>query len=89
MDVKFKNTNFDNAKPVSATPALTKLQAEAGGKTRITMRLDNDVLAVFKARAEMTGGSYQTLINDALKQVAAGQTLVEVVRETIREELRD
>jgi predicted HicB family RNase H-like nuclease len=27
MDEKFKNTNFDNAKPVSATPALDKLQA--------------------------------------------------------------
>lgn len=88
MDVKFKNTNFDDAKPFSATPALAKLQAETGSKTRITMRLDNDVLAVFKARAEMTGGSYQTLINDALKQVATGKTLAEVVRETIREELR-
>ena len=85
---KHKNTDFADAKPVSAVPALVKLQAESGGKTRITMRLDNDVLAVFKARAEMTGGSYQTLINDALKQVAAGQTLAEVVRETIREELR-
>jgi len=85
---KHKNTDFTDAKPVSAVPALVKLQAESGGKTRITMRLDNDVLAVFKARAEMTGGSYQTLINDALKQVAAGQTLAEVVRETIRKELR-
>ena len=85
---KHKNTDFTDAKPVSAVSALAKLQAETGGKTRITMRLDNDVLAVFKARAEMTGGSYQTLINDALKQVATGQTLAEVVRETIREELR-
>lgn len=59
MDVKFKNTNFDDAKPFSATPALAKLQAETGSKTRITMRLDNDVLAVFKARAEMTGGSFK------------------------------
>jgi uncharacterized protein (DUF4415 family) len=88
MYKKLKNTDFVDAWPVSSVPALAKLQAEAGGKTRITMRLDNDVLAVFKARAEMTGGSYQTLINDALKQVATGQTLAEVVRETIREELR-
>ncbi|WP_435627636.1 BrnA antitoxin family protein [Candidatus Ferrigenium straubiae] len=87
MHKKHKNTNFANAKPVSAIPALAKLQTESGGKTRITMRVDNDVLAVFKARAEMTGGSYQTLINDALKQVAAGQTLAEVVRQTIRQEL--
>ena len=83
-----KNADFTEAKPVAAVPALAMLQAETGGKTRITMRLDNDVLAVFKARAEMTGGSSQTLINDALKQVATGQTLAEVVRKTIREELR-
>ena len=88
MYKKHKNADFADAKSVSAVPALAKLQAESGGKTRITMRLDNDVLAVFKARAEMTGGNYQTLINDALKQVATGQTLAEVVRETIREELR-
>jgi uncharacterized protein (DUF4415 family) len=87
MYKKHKNIDFENAKSVSAIPALAKLQAASGGKTRITMRLDNDVLAIFKARAEMTGGNYQTLINDALKQVAAGQTLAEVVRETIRQEL--
>ncbi|MEO8331716.1 MAG: BrnA antitoxin family protein [Gallionella sp.] len=84
---KHKDIDFADAKPVSSVPALARLQAESGGKTRITMRLDNEVLAIFKARAEMTGGSYQTLINEALKQVAAGQTLAEVVRETIRQEL--
>jgi predicted DNA binding CopG/RHH family protein len=84
---KYGNTDFTDAKPVSAIPALVKLQAATGGKTRITMRVDNEVLAVFKARAEMGGGNYQTLINEALKQVATGQTLAEVVRKTIREEL--
>ncbi|MDP4029380.1 MAG: BrnA antitoxin family protein [Gallionella sp.] len=84
---KLKEMDFADAKPVSAVPALARLQAESGGKTRITMRVDNDVLAVFKARAEMTGGNYQTLINEALKQVATSQTLAEVVRQTIRQEL--
>jgi uncharacterized protein (DUF4415 family) len=84
---KHKDMDFSDAKPVVDVPALAKLQRESGGKTRITMRVDNDVLAVFKARAEMTGGNYQTLINDALKQVATGQTLAEVVRQTIRQEL--
>ena len=84
---KYSDTDFTNAKPVSAIPALTKLQATTGGKTRITMRVDTQVLAIFKARAEMEGGSYQTLLNEALKQVATGQTLEEVVRKTIREEL--
>lgn len=44
-------------------------------------------LAVFKARAEMTGGNYQTLMNEALGQFAQGLTLSDVVRETIRQEL--
>ena len=87
MHNKYKDMDFADAKPVSAVSALAKLQKESGGKTRITMRVDNDVLAMFKARAEMTGGNYQTLINEALKQVATGQTLAEVVRETIRQEL--
>ena len=87
MFSKYSNTDFADAKPISAIPALAKLQAATGGKTRITMRVDNEVLAVFKARAEMGGGNYQTLINEALKQVATGQTLAEVVRKTIREEL--
>ncbi len=68
-------------------PALARLQAQHGGKSRITMRVDTATLAVFKARAEMTGGNYQTLINEALRQFAQGQTLAEVVRQTIRQEL--
>ena len=79
--------DFSEAKPVSAIPALARLQAEHGGKSRVTMRLDNDVLAIFKARAEMTGGNYQTLINQALRDAANGITLAEVVRQTIRQEL--
>jgi uncharacterized protein (DUF4415 family) len=84
---RYADMDFADAKPVSAVPALSRLQAESGGKTRITMRLDNDVLAIFKARAEMTGGNYQSLINQSLRDVAQGMTLAEVVRQTIREEL--
>lgn len=84
---RYANLDFSNAKPVSAVPALVKLQAEHGGKSRITIRVDNATLAIFKARAEMTGSNYQTLINEALRQAAQGQTLADVVRETIREEL--
>ncbi len=36
----------------------------------------------------MASGSYQTLMNDALRQFAHGLTLADVVRETIRKELR-
>ncbi|MGD0960085.1 MAG: BrnA antitoxin family protein [Methylomonas sp.] len=84
---RYADMDFTIAKPVSQIPALAKLQAEHGNKSRITMRVDNEVLAIFKARAEMTGGSYQTLMNEALKQFANGLTLAEVVRETIGQEL--
>lgn len=84
---RYANMDFSDAKPVAGISALTRLQAEHGGKSRVTMRLDNDVLAVFKARAEMTGGNYQTLINQALRDAAQGVTLAEVVRQTIRQEL--
>ena len=84
---QYAGMDFTDAKPVSEVPALKQLQALHGGKSRITMRVDTATLAVFKARAEMTGGNYQTLINEALRQFAQGQTLAEVVRETIRQEL--
>ncbi|NEV65035.1 BrnA antitoxin family protein [Thiorhodococcus minor] len=85
---RYADLDFEDAKPVSEVPALAQLQAEQGGKSRITIRVDNATLAVFKTRAEKTGGNYQTLMNEALRQVAQGFTLAEVVRETIREELR-
>ena len=84
---RYADMDFTDAKPVTEVPALAKLQAEHGGKSRITMRVDNATLAVFKARAEMTGGNYQTLMNEALSQFAQGQTLADVVRDTIRQEL--
>ena len=84
---QYLNMDFSDAKPVSQIPALAKLQAEQGNKSRVTMRIDSDVLAIFKVRAEMCGGNYQTLMNDALKQFAHGLTLADVVRETIRQEL--
>ena len=45
-------------------------------------------LSRFKDRAARTGGNYQTLMNEALRQFVAGQTLADVVRDTIRNELR-
>jgi uncharacterized protein (DUF4415 family) len=82
-----KEYDFSRAKRAVDVPHLAKLQAEMVGKTRITMRVDNTVLAAFKARAETSGGSYQTMMNEALKQYALGLSLVDVVRETIRAEM--
>ena len=85
-----KEYDFSDAKRAYEVPHLARLQAEhAGkeGKSRITIRVDNKTLDAFKARAAATGGNYQTLMNEALAQFAQGQTLADVVRETIREEL--
>ena len=83
-----KEYDFTRAKRAKDVPHLAKLQAEMAGKTRITMRVDNAVLNAFKVRAEASGGSYQTMMNDALRQYAQGLSLADVVRDTIREELR-
>jgi predicted DNA binding CopG/RHH family protein len=87
MFERYADMDFTDASPVDRVPALARLQAAQGGKSRITIRVDNATLAVFKARAEIVGGNYQTLINEALAQFAQGQTLADVVRETIRQEL--
>jgi uncharacterized protein (DUF4415 family) len=84
---QYADMDFSEAKSVAEIPALAKLQVEQGGKSRITMRVDNETLAIFKACAEINGGNYQTLMNDALKQFAQGLSLANIVRETIRQEL--
>jgi len=62
------------------------------GKTRITIRLDSDVLEWFKDQVrEAGGGNYQSLINAALREfiAATGEPLEETLRRVIREELRN
>jgi uncharacterized protein (DUF4415 family) len=61
------------------------------GKTRITIRLDDDVIEWFRAQVERAGGgNYQTLINatlrDHMKQER--EPLEETLRRVVREELR-
>ena len=61
------------------------------GKTRITIRLDDDILAWFRASVhEKGGGNYQTLINDALRQHIQHkrEPLEETLRRVLREELK-
>ena len=61
------------------------------GKTRVTIRLDHDVLDWFRQRVDDAGGgNYQTLINEALrsfmrqKQESLETTLRRVIRDEIR-----
>ncbi len=62
------------------------------GKTRITIRLDDDVLKWFREQVDKAGGgNYQTLINDALRQYIEPRThepIEKTLRRVIREELR-
>ncbi len=61
------------------------------GKTRITIRLDDDVLDWFRTRVEGAGGgNYQTLINAALREHVQQrrEPLEETLRRVVREELR-
>jgi uncharacterized protein (DUF4415 family) len=67
------------------------LEPVPGGKTRITIRLDDDVLEWFRAQVEAAGGgNYQTLINAALREhiEQRREPLEETLRRVVREELR-
>ena len=60
------------------------------GKTRITIRIDTDVLDWFRQEVEAAGGgSYQTLLNRALREyIQNREAFTEtMLRRVIREEL--
>lgn len=60
------------------------------GKTRITIRIDDDILESFRAQVHAAGGgSYQALINEALRRhiESMEEPLEETLRSVVREEL--
>ena len=60
------------------------------GKTRITIRIDDDVIDWFRQQVHAAGGgSYQTLINNALREHTERrpETLESTVRRVLRQEL--
>ena len=78
-----KEYNFETAQqgPVVKKPPC---------KTRITIRLDTDILNWFKKQVhEAGGGNYQTLVNQALREhiQANNGALEQTLRKVIREEL--
>lgn len=79
-----KEYDFSHAKRGAVVPAPS-------GKTRITIRLDDDLIQWFKDQVHAAGGgNYQTLINDALREhmERKREPLEETLRRVIREELR-
>ena len=78
-----KKYDFSKARRGAVVPAVP-------GKTRITIRLDDEVLAWFRDKADAAaGGNYQTLINEALHEMIAlrREPLERIMRRVVREEL--
>jgi len=79
--------DFSKGKRVRVLPP----ESEPEGKTRITIRLDQDIVGRFFAMAEESGraAGYQTLINAALEEYLDGKApqLEEMLRRIIRVEL--
>jgi len=60
------------------------------GKTRITIRIDEDILQWFRDQVHAAGGgNYQTLINSALREYVDRKdySLKDTLRSVVREEL--
>ena len=78
-----KEYDFSHGKRGAVVPA-------ARGKTRITIRIDDEVLQWFRDQVHKAGGgSYQTSINEALRAFIAAQDdrLEDTLRRILREEL--
>lgn len=60
------------------------------GKTRITIFIDNAILAEFRARAVKAGTGYQTMMNEALRAYLAKTdrpVTEQVLRNVLRQEM--
>jgi uncharacterized protein (DUF4415 family) len=62
------------------------------GKTRITIRIDDDILDWFREQVNAAGGgNYQTMMNSVLREYIQSRDVVSIektLRRVIREELR-
>ena len=77
--------DFTQAKRAAEIPHLVQLQAEPN-KTRITICLDETIVKAYKAKAG--GRGYQTLINETLRRGLEADSVKDMLREVIREELQ-
>ena len=78
------NYDFGKARRGAVTPPPAT-------KTRITIRIDRDLIDWFRSQVEAHGGgNYQTLLNDALRAHVESkeQSLEKILRRVVREELR-
>lgn len=83
MRAQRKGVDFSRGRRGAVLPPPT-------GKTRITIRLDTEVLDWFRAEVSRAGGgNYQTLMNEALRQhvEARRENLEDTLRRVLRDEL--
>lgn len=59
------------------------------GKTRITIRIDDDIIEWFRRQVEQQGGgNYQSMMNGALRDYINRHSLEDMLRRVVREELQ-
>ncbi len=84
--------DFSKGKRGRITPPEPEPKGPPDKKTRITIRLDEDLIDHFLKQADASGGAtgYQTLINEALRQHVEGKApqLEETLRRILREEIK-
>ena len=61
------NTDMNQPHPASQHTVAARVARPVKRKTRITIYLDDEVLATFRSLSEQSGKGYQTLINAALR----------------------
>jgi uncharacterized protein (DUF4415 family) len=80
-----RNDDFSHAKRGAVLPVPK-------GKTRITIRIDDEILDWFREQVNAAGGgNYQTMINNVLREYIDSREVVSLektLRRVIREELR-
>ena len=57
-------------------------------KTHIAIQVDTEILIGFKYKAKSTGDNYQALMNHALKQYMQRESIADIIRKTIQQELK-
>jgi uncharacterized protein (DUF4415 family) len=84
--------DFSKGKRGRIAPPEPEPKGSSKEKTRITIRLDEDLVDHFLKEADASGGAvgYQTLINEALRQHVEGKApqLEETLRRILREEIK-
>ena len=77
----YRDIDFSKGKRGAVIPAEP-------GKTKISIRIDNSVIEYFRGQVERAGGgNYQTQMNDALVAFIQQRSVIDAVRQVVREEL--